>query len=115
MREQVFALEQNCLYQDIDGLDVAAFHVLGYDEQNELVAYCRLLPPGKPYEGYYSIGRSTTKNGRGKGYGQLLKAVLELSSYALPIFLTRHGVAELLSQVLGKKVGYATLGSQQIG
>ena len=37
MREQVFALEQNCLYQDIDGLDVAAFHVLGYDEQNELL------------------------------------------------------------------------------
>ena len=75
MREQVFALEQNCLYQDIDGLDVAAFHVLGYDEQNELVAYCRLLPPGKPYEGYYSIGRVlTTKNGRGKGYGQLLMA-----------------------------------------
>ena len=73
MRQQVFGIEQNCLYQDIDGLDIPAFHVLGYNPDNELVAYCRLLPPGKPYEGYYSIGRVlTTANGRGKGYGHEL-------------------------------------------
>lgn len=75
MREQVFMLEQNCLYQDIDGLDVAAFHLMGYNPENELVAYCRLLPPGKPYDGHYSIGRVlTTKNGRGKGFGEQLMA-----------------------------------------
>jgi len=90
MREQVFALEQNCVYQDIDGLDIAAFHLLGYNENNELVAYCRLLPPGKPYEGYYSIGRVlTTKNGRGKGYGQELMSeamrILKEEDASIPV------------------------------
>ncbi len=73
MRQQVFGIEQNCLYQDLDGLDITAFHVFGYSLSNELVAYCRLLPPGKPYDGYYSIGRIlTTLSGRGKGYGKEL-------------------------------------------
>lgn len=90
MREQVFAIEQNCLYQDIDGLDVAAFHLLGYNENNEMVAYCRLLPPGQPYEGHYSIGRVlTTSNGRGKGYGQQLMAeamkILKEEDASIPV------------------------------
>lgn len=90
MREQVFALEQNCVYQDIDGLDIAAFHLLGYNENNELVAYCRLLPPGKPYEGYYSIGRVlTTRSGRGKGYGQELMSeamrILKEEDASIPV------------------------------
>lgn len=73
MREQVFQIEQQCIYQDIDGLDVAAFHLLGYNQNNELVAYCRLLPPGRPFDGCYSIGRVlTTIKARGKGYGRQL-------------------------------------------
>lgn len=90
MREQVFQIEQNCVYQDIDGLDIAAFHVLGFTQENELVAYCRLLPPGKPFPGFYSIGRVlTTMKGRGKGYGKelMLKAlkILKEEDPSIPI------------------------------
>ena len=37
LRSEVFVVEQNCVYQDIDGKDEKALHVLGY-YQNELTA-----------------------------------------------------------------------------
>lgn len=42
LRSEVFVIEQNCVYQDMDGLDQKAFHVLGYD-QERLVAYARVF------------------------------------------------------------------------
>ena len=55
LRSAVFVLEQNCIYQDIDGKDEKALHILGY-YNNDLVAYSRLFN-----KGYYfdeaSIGR----------------------------------------------------------
>jgi ElaA protein len=52
LRSEVFVVEQNCPYQDLDGLDCACYHVLGWHEENqELVAYARILPEGvDPYE-----------------------------------------------------------------
>ena len=55
LRSEVFVVEQNCVYQDIDGKDEKAIHVLGY-YKDELAAYSRLFS-----KGYYfdeaSIGR----------------------------------------------------------
>ncbi|MGV7106035.1 GNAT family N-acetyltransferase [Flavobacterium sp. U410] len=55
LRSEVFVVEQNCVYQDIDGKDQKALHVLGYYQGN-LAAYSRLFD-----KGYYfdeaSIGR----------------------------------------------------------
>ncbi len=55
LRSEVFVVEQNCVYQDLDGKDEKAVHVLGY-YNNELTAYARLFN-----KGYYfdeaSIGR----------------------------------------------------------
>lgn len=55
LRSEVFVVEQNCVYQDVDGKDEKALHVLGYFN-GELVAYSRLFD-----KGYYfdeaSIGR----------------------------------------------------------
>nr|MBP6373942.1 GNAT family N-acetyltransferase [Flavobacterium sp.] len=45
LRSEVFVVEQNCVYQDIDNKDQKAFHVLGY-LHNELVAYARLFRAG---------------------------------------------------------------------
>lgn len=56
LREQVFQLEQSCLYPDIDELDVAAAHILLSDSKNALLAYSRILPPGQRYK-EASIGR----------------------------------------------------------
>lgn len=55
LRSEVFVVEQNCVYQDIDGKDEKALHVLGMHE-GVLVAYARLFKPGDYFE-QASIGR----------------------------------------------------------
>src|SRR5690606_19925065 len=55
LRSEIFVVEQNCVYQDIDGKDQAAFHVLGYKE-DQLVAYSRCFAPGE-YFTEPAIGR----------------------------------------------------------
>ncbi len=55
LRARVFAVEQDCVYQDLDDKDQPAIHVMGYNNE-QLVAYSRLLPPGVSYEDM-SIGR----------------------------------------------------------
>ncbi|MDC0006544.1 GNAT family N-acetyltransferase, partial [Winogradskyella sp.] len=54
-RSEVFVVEQDCVYQDIDGKDQKALHVLGYNS-DQLVAYTRLFKPGD-YFNEASIGR----------------------------------------------------------
>ncbi|WP_426194630.1 GNAT family N-acetyltransferase [Massilia sp. DWR3-1-1] len=76
-RLHVFVLEQQCLWNDFDGLDLDAHHVLGWatvDGQRQLVAYLRVLAPGAKYA-EASIGRVlTTSAGRGGGIGRALVA-----------------------------------------
>ena len=55
LRSEVFVVEQNCVYLDIDGNDQRAIHVLGYCNE-ELVAYCRLFDAGEYFENA-SLGR----------------------------------------------------------
>lgn len=55
LRNEVFIVEQECAYQDLDGKDEKALHVLGY-KNNKLVAYTRCFKPGDYFE-YASIGR----------------------------------------------------------
>ena len=55
LRQDVFVLEQNCVYRDLDGLDLAAVHILCW-EDGELLAYLRCLQPGASYP-QSSIGR----------------------------------------------------------
>jgi ElaA protein len=55
LRSEVFVVEQNCVYQDIDGKDGKALHVLGIYE-GEVVAYSRLFAPGYYFDNA-SIGR----------------------------------------------------------
>ncbi len=59
LRSEVFVVEQNCVYQDIDGKDKHALHVLGY-KNNSLVAYTRIFKPGEYFE-EASIGRVVVK------------------------------------------------------
>ena len=55
LRGLVFVVEQNCVYQDIDGKDQKALHLLG-EFENEIVAYARLFNAGDYFENA-SIGR----------------------------------------------------------
>lgn len=78
LRVDVFVVEQNCPYPELDNKDKieGVFHLLGYQD-GELVAYSRLLCPGISYNNV-SFGRvAIALSARGKGLGQtLLSAVL---------------------------------------
>ena len=75
LRAEVFIVEQDCVYQDVDGFDLDALHVMGQrtaGDDIELVCYSRLLPPGAKYVGA-SIGRVVTqRSARGGGNGKTL-------------------------------------------
>jgi ElaA protein len=67
-RQRVFAIEQACLYLDVDGCDERAFHLAAWSPaQREPLAYARVIDPGVKYE-EASIGRVIT-NGAGRGCG----------------------------------------------
>ena len=94
-RAAAFVVEQSCVFQDIDGVDPQCWHLLGYlpspqpspkgegakspsplgegrGEGKQLVAYCRLLPPGTKFA-EPSIGRVVTTSAvRGTGHGRAL-------------------------------------------
>ena len=74
VRQQVFVLEQKCLYLDVDGRDRQALHLFGSNGSNQIVAYARLLPPNTRYV-EPSIGRVlVVEAGRGQGWGRELIA-----------------------------------------
>ena len=79
LRSEVFVVEQNCIYQDIDGKDSNGIHILGIDRKKELVAYARVLPKGESYSSFVTIGRLVvSKTHRGKNYGNdLVKKGIE--------------------------------------
>jgi len=69
LRVDVFIVEQDCPYPEIDGKDPKCLHVLGKTSDNELVAVARIAPPDIIYK-ETSIGRVVTKeNMRGQGIG----------------------------------------------
>jgi ElaA protein len=72
-REAVFVVEQACAYQEMDGLDLAATHLIGW-AQSEVAAYLRILGPGTRFA-EPSIGRVlTSKAFRSSGLGRVLMA-----------------------------------------
>jgi ElaA protein len=69
LRNEVFVVEQNCVFQDADNKDQDSYHLMGFNG-NKLIAYSRLVPAGKTYE-QVSIGRVVTfpsvrRSGAGK-------------------------------------------------
>ena len=71
LRNEVFVVEQDCVYQDADNKDLSANHFMGWRE-DRLIAYTRILPPGVSYTAP-SIGRVVTSPAvRGKGIGREL-------------------------------------------
>lgn len=108
LRSEVFVVEQNCVFQDMDGLDDQAMHLLGF-RSSELVAYVRCFPQGITFD-EASIGRVVTRqSARGGGLGHMLMAeairalVAEWGAQPIRIgaqahlkdFYQRHGFADV--------------------
>ena len=73
LRSEVFVVEQDCPYQDLDGKDADCLH-LWYQEGEDILAYARLLPPGLSYP-EAGIGRVVTSSThRRTGLGKVLMA-----------------------------------------
>ncbi len=71
VRNTVFVIEQNCIYQDCDGKDRNSFHIFAMDGE-EVIAYSRVLDKGISYD-EISIGRVlVAKAQRGKGIANML-------------------------------------------
>lgn len=70
-RSEVFVVEQNCVYQDIDSADKHSTHVF-MEHNDRIIAYLRVIDSGIKYHSA-SIGRVlTVKESRGKNLARIL-------------------------------------------
>lgn len=111
LRQDVFVVEQDCPYLDADGKDQPAWHLLGFNDQKQIIAYVRILEKGISYENYPSIGRVVTaQNTRGTGAGRLL--MLEAIKCTNQLFPGE--IVKISAQVYIKGF-YESLGFETIG
>lgn len=115
LRAEVFVVEQECPYQDLDGKDQQALHLCAYDEANVLVAYTRILNKGISYPAYASIGRVITKatvRGTGLGYELMERSAEKLFEYYGPQSIKISAQAHL--QNFYGKLGYVGVGEEYL-
>ena len=80
LRSEVFVVEQNCVYQDIDNKDQKALHLFG-EFEGQIIAHSRLFKPGDYFE-FSSIGRVVVaEKHRDKNFGRELidQSILEIN------------------------------------
>jgi len=108
LRNEVFVVEQNCVFQDADDKDQNCYHLMG-SADGKLIAYTRLAPPGLIYE-QPSIGRVVTsplvrRSGAGK----------ELMLRSIDAVYTLFGIQPIrIGAQLYLKRFYESLGFEQI-
>lgn len=114
LREEVFQIEQNCIYKDIDDKDKKCYHLMLYVD-NELVAYCRLVPEAISYDGYVSIGRVVSKTKyRRAGYGKhLMEKAMDKMMQIFP-YLPIKISAQLYLQKFYESYGFVVEGEWYI-
>lgn len=127
LRVRVFVVEQECAYQELDGDDLAdgVRHLIGRDEQKQMLAYARILPPAAAeaaavveasevagaHEGPARIGRVIiTEAARGHQLGRrLMQRALEVCAEQWPDAPVLVGAQAHLADF------YASLGFVAIG
>ncbi len=110
LRSEVFVVEQNCVFLEMDNKDQDCYHLLLY-QNNQLAACARLLPPGL-YYAQMSIGRIVTSPAmRGTGLGKELVSAAIAACYDLfgtgPIKIG----AQLYAKAFYEKFGFAQAGA----
>ena len=107
LREQVFIIEQNCIYPDLDNKDQKALHVLG-KLNGEIIAYSRLFKPGDYFD-TASIGRVVNDpllRGKKVGYALMQESIKNIKDKFGETIITISAQAYLLQfyQSLGFEV-----------
>ncbi|MDD3721550.1 MAG: GNAT family N-acetyltransferase [Lutibacter sp.] len=109
LRAEVFVVEQNCVYQDIDGKDQKALHIIGL-KNDKIVAYCRIFKSADYFD-KASIGRVVVaKNERKFGYGHV---IFQHSVEAVKEFFNETSI-KISAQLYLKKF-YESHGFIQVG
>ena len=111
LRNEVFVVEQNCVYQDLDFKDQESLHLFGKNEEGKLIAYTRLFDVNHYYEGYSAIGRVIThRDFRKYGYGiELMQKSIELCHEHFGESPIKIGAQKYLTKF------YGLLGFKEIG
>ncbi|KJD36707.1 GNAT family acetyltransferase [Tamlana sedimentorum] len=109
LRSEVFVLEQDCVYQDIDYKDQKAIHILGFKNE-KIVAYTRIFKPGDYFKNA-SIGRVVVAQNERKhkyGYDIMNASILAVNNYF------NETEIKISAQCYLKKF-YNSLGFKEIG
>ena len=110
LRSEVFVVEQNCVFLDMDNNDQKAYHTMGWLD-GELIATTRLFDVDQSYPGYQSIGRVVgSPRHRGIGAG---KALMQYSIAECERLFGKHPI-KIGAQLYLKKF-YSELGWEQAG
>lgn len=109
LRSDVFILEQQCLYPDIDGNDPSAYHVF-ITEDDEIIAYCRILPPHVTMD-HVTIGRVVSKY---RGY-HLGEQVMKLAMDVIPRYFDDDAItleAQCYAEGFYEKLGFQRISDE---
>lgn len=108
LRNEVFVVEQHCVFQDADHKDQESDHLMGFNNDGKLIAYCRIVPSGVSYK-EPSIGRVVSDASvRRKGAGK------QLMREAIRHCIHLHGNQTIrIGAQLYLKAFYESLGFQQ--
>ena len=113
LRAQVFVVEQDCVYQDVDNKDQKALHVIGRID-DEVVAYTRIFGPGDYFD-QASIGRVVTDDAhRGKALG---KQIMQESIAAIQLYYNETTIKISAQCYLGKfynDLGFTAVGEEYL-
>ncbi len=113
LRSEVFVVEQNCVYQDLDNLDKIAFHVLLHKGDN-LIACARIIPAGITYD-EISIGRVIVA-----GHERQKNIGMQLMNYCIDRIKEHFGPqtivlsAQAHLQEFYQKLGFEALGESYL-
>jgi ElaA protein len=109
LRTEVFVVEQNCVFQDMDGKDNYCHHIMGWNN-NKLIATARIVPPGISYE-FPSIGRVViSPSARGQNAGK------ELMNQSILVLTSLYGNSNIrIGAQLYLKKFYESFGFEQNG
>ncbi len=94
LRSDVFVVEQNCIYQDLDGIDQQSIHLLFYHE-SELIGTLRIVPKGLIYNeiaiGRVCLAREFRLKGNGKALMQAgIESIMKEEKQAIRISAQAH-------------------------
>lgn len=105
LRSDIFVVEQNCAYPDIDGIDPACEHLCIRSPEQQLLAYLRLVPPGlkapQPAIGRLVVAQSARQSGLGRA--AMLEGIRRCTEHypSLDIFLSGQQHLEAFYASLG--------------